>query len=135
MAFAVVGDENDPKTWKYPHHVVDRGGDEDEHGHYTKGELALSLQGLKIATDQATKAKDSIATGHLNEHWKTVDPDKDMHPLPIKTGMNAYFMAKTVPRYCFSAPLQMEVGDNGAGAVSAPVSGGSGGGAGGSSSS
>ena len=121
VAYAVVGDTEDSKTWKYPHHAVDGAGQEDEHGRYTRGELVVSMDGLKSALKDAEKDGDKSAIDHLNIHRKTLDPDMDGHPLPNRTGLNAYFEEKTVPRYSFSAPAVLTVGDNGFGAVSAPI--------------
>lgn len=120
-AYAVVGNAEDFKSWKYPHHFVVDGSMPDEHGHLTKGRLLVHVGGLMEATKQAEKDNDEEAMRHINSHWKTIDPDHDGHPLPDKTGINQYFAEKSVPRYAFSTPVTMKVGDNGEGAKSAPL--------------
>lgn len=96
---------------KYPHHYMDGGGAEDNHGRYTKGRPVVHVSQMLAMYDAAVKDKDDLAAAHLNDHVKTIDPDRDKVPLPPKAGMDAYFEEKTIPRFSFSAPVEMTIGD------------------------
>ena len=118
FAFA---DGEDGAGWKFPHHYVESAAGPDEHGRWSAGTLKVHTQQLLAAYAEAEKAGDMIALAHLDGHRKAIDPDLDGHPLRDLTGIKAHTQTVTKPRYAFSAPVRLEVGDNGENAKSAPV--------------
>lgn len=118
FAFA---DGEDATAWRLPHHYVVNEALPDEHGRWSAGTLKVHTQQMIVAYSEAEKAGDTVSLAHLDGHRKAIDPDLDGHPLRDLSGIKAHTQTVTKPRYAFSAPVQLEVGDNGEGAKSAPI--------------
>jgi hypothetical protein len=116
---SAIGD--DSTAWRFPHHYVESAAQPDEHGRWSAGTLKVHTQQLLASYVEAEKEGLTLALIHLDGHRKAIDPDLDGHPLRDMTGIKAHTQTVTKPRYAFSAPITLEVGDNGDGAKSAPV--------------
>ena len=78
MAFADHGEPDKKSTWKYPHHWVKNGGEEDENGVYTSGTLYLHEGGWQAAINAAHGARSGQESSqevmnHLESHRTSVE--------------------------------------------------------------
>lgn len=78
MAFADHGEADKKSTWGYPHHWVSNGGDEDENGVYTTGEMYLHEGGWQAAINAAHGARSGQqgsqqVISHLESHRAAVE--------------------------------------------------------------
>lgn len=58
----------DPESRQYCHHWVEAGGDEDEEGKFTSGQMYLHREGLRVATHEAETDGADDVQDHLAEH-------------------------------------------------------------------
>jgi len=75
-------DKEKVSTWRYPHHWVKSGGDPDDNGRYTSGDMYLHEGGLNagwVAAQGARtgeKAEQAIIS-HLEKHRKAIGKDEE----------------------------------------------------------
>ena len=80
-AFADQGEEGKKSTWGYPHHWVKNGGNPDESGVYTTGDMFLHEGGINAAWGAAQgarsgqKASQSVID-HLQSHRKALGKEE-----------------------------------------------------------
>jgi ATP-dependent protease ClpP protease subunit len=85
LAFADRGTDGEKSTWKYPHHWIENGGNEDSNGVYTTGTMYLHEGGLNAAWEAANGARSGqeasqAVKDHLQEHRRALGLDtKDEH--------------------------------------------------------
>ena len=79
-AFADQGEPDKKSTWAYPHHWVENGGNLDENGVYTSGDMYLHKGGLNAAWAAAQGARSGEKASqevidHLQAHRKAIGAD------------------------------------------------------------
>jgi hypothetical protein len=79
-AFADQGEPDKKSTWAYPHHWVENGGNIDENGVYTTGDMYLHKGGLNAAWAAAQGARSGEKASqevidHLQAHRKAIGAD------------------------------------------------------------
>ncbi len=78
MAFADQGESAQKSTWKYPHHWIKDGGNEDEDGVYTTGTMYLHEGGWQAAINAAHGARSGqnasqAVIDHLEGHRAAIE--------------------------------------------------------------
>jgi len=88
MAFADHGEPGKKSTWKYPHHWVQNGGNEDTNGVYTTGTMYLHVGGWQAAINAAHGARsgEKASAGvqrHLEEHRPAINRHREHNAMSI----------------------------------------------------
>lgn len=113
-AYAAMGDEEDAKTWLYPHHYISIASGNDVHGKPSHGKMVIHKEQMLKAYKQALKDKAAATViEHFDAHWRAVDPDKDGTYLKPEVGSSQPYQKAEAPAYAFRhvAPFQLATGE------------------------